>query len=408
MAATVKRLPRLAVVTPFLDKGYGTERIVVEWIAQLVGKFDVHVYSQRVEDLDLSSVTWHRIPKLPGPHLFSFLWWFAANHIWRAWDRRFRNLRYDLVFSPGVNCLDADAISVHINFTKYLRDHQKQLSFRGDSLWAWPRLLHRKLYYQLASLLERRVYARPDIKLIVTSRRTMAELDKSYGHCHAFHTLYVGLDHKTFSSAKCLALRREARRILGLSDVRFALLLIGNDWQNKGLPVLLDALARIRELPVDLFVVSREDLVEARVVVLEKSLGGRVHFLPPRKDVEFYYAAADAYVGPSLEDTFALPPAEAMACGLPVIVSAEAGVSEIITDGLDGLILKDPRDANALVAMIRRLYEDREFGAQLGQKAAETTQQYTWERNGRELAAIFEDILQGKAQPAAQALEQKP
>ena len=49
--------------------------------------------------------------------------------------------------------------------------------------------------------------------------------------------------------------------------------------------------------------------------------------------------AADAYVGPSLEDAFALPPAEAMACGLPVIVSNQAGACEIITDGVDGIVL---------------------------------------------------------------------
>ena len=59
--------------------------------------------------------------------------------------------------------------------------------------------------------------------------------------------------------------------------------------------------------------------------------------LPPRKDVEFYYAAADVYAGPSLQDSYAMPPAEAMACGLPVIVSASAGVSEIVTSGKDRL-----------------------------------------------------------------------
>jgi len=48
-------------------------------------------------------------------------------------------------------------------------------------------------------------------------------------------------------------------------------------------------------------------------------LEGRVLFLPQRPDVEWYYAAADAYIGPSLEDSFALPPLEAMACGLSVI-----------------------------------------------------------------------------------------
>ena len=65
-----------------------------------------------------------------------------------------------------------------------------------------------------------------------------------------------------------------------------------------------------------------------------------------------------------------MPPAEAMACGLPVIVSSAAGVSEIITDGTDGLILRDPKDATALSAMIRRLYEDEVFRTQLGERAA--------------------------------------
>jgi UDP-glucose:(heptosyl)LPS alpha-1,3-glucosyltransferase len=131
-----------------------------------------------------------------------------------------------------------------------------------------------------------------------------------------------------------------------------------------------------------------------------------VHFLPSRSDVEFYYAAADAYAGPSLEDAFALPIAEAMACGLPVIVSARAGASEIITNGVDGLILEDPTDSSALAAMIRRLYEDRDLRAVMGERAAETAQQYTWERNGRELTAIFEEILRRKSRSTEQTLAQ--
>jgi UDP-glucose:(heptosyl)LPS alpha-1,3-glucosyltransferase len=183
--------------------------------------------------------------------------------------------------------------------------------------------------------------------------------------------------------------------------------LIGNDWKNKGLPVLLDSLARLREFPIDILVVGREDPSPYRTIAHERGMTNRVHFFLPRSDVEFYYAAADAYAGPSLEDTFAQPPAEAMACGLPVIVSQTNGASEIITDGIDGFILKDPMDSNALAAMIRRLYEDRELRATIGEKAAEITRQYTWERNGRELAAIFEEILRRKSRPAEQTLVQE-
>ncbi|MGH7838855.1 MAG: hypothetical protein ACREQC_13675, partial [Candidatus Binataceae bacterium] len=83
----MNRKTRLAVVTPFLDKSYGTERTVIEWLSNLPETFEIHVYSQRVKDLPLSQFTLHRIPKLPVPHIFNFLWWMAANHALRFWDR---------------------------------------------------------------------------------------------------------------------------------------------------------------------------------------------------------------------------------------------------------------------------------------------------------------------------------
>jgi UDP-glucose:(heptosyl)LPS alpha-1,3-glucosyltransferase len=183
--------------------------------------------------------------------------------------------------------------------------------------------------------------------------------------------------------------------------------MVGNDWHKKGIRVLLDAMQSLRDLPIDLLVVGREDPAPFRTMVVEKGLDGRVNFLPPRSDVEFYYAAADAYAGPSLEDTFALPPAEAMASGLAVIVSIENGTFEIITDGVDGLILQNPNDAAALASMIRHLYDDKEFRFRMGERAAETAAQFTWERNGRDLSAIFHEVLQRKARPEPQTLTQE-
>jgi glycosyltransferase involved in cell wall biosynthesis len=406
MSAPLHR-PSLAVVSPFLDKRHGTERRVVEWIAQLSGAFEIHVYSQHVEDVDLSKITWHRIPKLPGPHLFNFIWWMAANRLWRGWDRRFRGLRLDLVFSPGPNCFDADAISVHIVFAEYVRQIQSALSLARNPLGEWPRILHRRLYYSLVIWLEGRAYRDSNIKLILIARRTAKALAQFYGRWDSLPVIYLGLDHDVFNPAHRVSLRGSARKTLGFSADRFVLLLIGNDWKNKGLPVLLDSLARLRQFPIDILVVGREDPSPYRTIAHERGMTNRVHFLPPRSDVEFYYAAADAYAGPSLEDTFAQPPAEAMACGLPAIVSQTNGASEIITDSVDGFILKDPMDSNALAAMIRGLYEDRELRATIGEKAAETTRQYTWERNGRELAAIFEELLRRKSRPAEQTLAQE-
>jgi glycosyltransferase involved in cell wall biosynthesis len=402
-----KKKIRLAVVSPFLDKSHGTERIAVEWIAQIAGDFDVHVYSQRVEDLDLSSITWHRIAKLPGPHIFNFIWWFGANHVWRAWDRRVKNLDYDLVYSPGVNCFDADAVSVHIVFAEFLRRVRPELAFARNPPRTWPLLLHRRLYYRLVIALEKRVYQRPATHLILTSRRSAEELARFYGRYERLPLIETGLDHKAFNPELRIASRTEARRKIGLQDETFTLLLIGNDWRKKGLATLLDALTQLADLPVQLLVVSNEAAAVSQAVGQYARLSGMVHVLPPRKDVEFYYAAADAYVGPSLEDTFALPAAEAMACGLPVIISARAGASDIVHDGIDALVLNDPKDAVALAAMIRRLYIDERLRDHLGEEAAKTARQYTWERNGRELTAILEDVLLRKSGVAAQTLTQE-
>jgi glycosyltransferase involved in cell wall biosynthesis len=402
-----KSKPRLAVVSPFLNKANGTERIVVEWIAQLANDFDIHVYSQQVDDLDFGTVTWHRVSRLPGPHLFNFLWWFAANQLRRAWERRIHGLRYDIVFSPGANCFDADAVSIHIVFAEFLRRVGDELRLSRNPIQLWPRLLHRRIYYRAVIFFERRIYTNPRTQLILTSRRTSEELARFYDRNEPFPVVIAGLDHAVFNPVRRKSLRSEARRDLRIADDRFTLLLIGNDWRKKGLPALLEALARLRDLPLRLLVVTRESDPALEVMVRERSLAECVRFCPPRKDVEFYYAAADAYVGPSLEDTFALPAVESMACGLPVIISSRAGAADLVTDGVDGLILRDPTDAAKLAAMIRHLCGDPELCRRLGEQASITAQQYTWERNGREVASIFEEILRRKAHAAPHSLAQE-
>ena len=97
--------------------------------------YEIHLYSQRVRrDVDLTRMHWHRIPRIPGPHLLNFLWWFAANHLWRWWDANFRGLRPDLVFTAGTNCWDADLNSIHIVFAEFVRMSEHELRFRKSPL----------------------------------------------------------------------------------------------------------------------------------------------------------------------------------------------------------------------------------------------------------------------------------
>lgn len=396
---------RVAVVSPFLDKQHGTERAVVEWLYNLPDKFDIHVYSERVEDLEPSRFTFHRLPRFPGPHLVGFLWWFAVNHCIRAWDRWVRGFRYDLVYSPGINCLDADVISVHIVFAEFLRQSREKLSLKRNLVRTWPRLVHRKIYYRLIQQLEHIIYADRHVQLVLYANKTANDLKRFYGRDDRLPVLYLGLDHDVFNPDRRLSLRDQARAQLGIAPHEFSLLIVGNDLQKKGLVTLLSAIAELKDLPVRLLVVGSENPEPFRVLAQRGGLENGVQFFPLRRDIEFFYAAADTYVGPSLEDTFALPPQEAMACGLPVIVSAENGTSEIVSNGVNGMILNEATDSKTLAAIIRRLYGDPDLRKKLGENAADSTRQYTWKRNSLDLARIFEDTVRLKVRSTKEAFQ---
>src|SRR5260370_25939094 len=99
-------------------------------------------------------------------------------------------------------------------------------------------------------------------------------------------------------------------------------------------------------------------------------MSGGCRLEPSRQDVLDLYAAADLYVSPSHEDSFGLPVAEAMACGLPAITSIFAVVSSLLHDGVDSFILLDPHDATTLATMILTLYSKAEWRSLMGQAAA--------------------------------------
>jgi glycosyltransferase involved in cell wall biosynthesis len=394
----------IAIVSPFIDKRHGTERRIAEWVSRLPPEYDIHIYSQRVEDLDLTRMRWHRIPRISGPHLINFLWWFAANHLWRWWDGRFRGLRHDIVYTAGTNCLNADLVSVHIVFAEFFRHVEPELKLSGHPVRFWPRLLHRRLYYRLIIFLERRIYSNMNTSLILIARKTAADLKRFYRRDDALPVVYIGLDHRIFNMESRLRNRAQVREKLGVGDDKFVLLLVGNDWKKKGLVPLIESLALLRDLPLVLVVAGKDDSVPFEARIRQLGLQGRVAFLPSRADVQWYYAAADAYVGPSLEDTFAQPPAEAMACGLPVITSATNGTAEIMTDGVDGLIIQDPADVAGLAFRIRLLYDEPLLRKRLGEQASLTAQAYTWDRNGEQIRAIFAEALTRKGHTAVRPL----
>jgi len=379
-----------------LDRLHGTERCIVEQLERLATGYDaqIHIYSQRLDDLkgaarypgssSSTRIIWHKIPAIPGPHFFGYIWWFLANHLQRLWDSRVRGLRFDLLYSPGINTLDADAIAVHIVFHAFYDRVRERLKFRNAAIATWPRLLHRLLYYQLIMALERVIYRRRAVSLNSVSRLVACQLNKYFQRADVT-VIPNGVDTVQFSSQSRTELRASVRARFQLSPSDFALLLIGNDWKKKGLDCLLETMAACGELRLKLLVVGSDQRSEYEAAVGRFGLAERVFFLEPSSDVIQFYAAADAYVGPSLEDAYGLPVLEAMACGLPVIASSRAGVSEIIAHRKNGMILHNPQDSVELAKLLRELSSNPGMCQTIGREAALTAGQQTWDRNAADL-----------------------
>lgn len=382
---------RVAIVSPFVDRSHGTERALAELLEGLASRteIEIHLYAQHVADLHVTSgragsFVWHRVPSMPGPHLVRFIFWFFLNRFCRAWHFTVRGLRFDAVFSAGINCADANVILVHAVF-------HRLAELAGSSPPSGLRGLHQRLYYRLLRFLERRIYSDPRVRLAAVSARTRAQLLRYFARSDVA-VIPNGVDAAYFSHEKLLAFRDSARARWSVPPGEKLLLLIGNDWRTKGLPTLLEALSLCRDLPLRALIIGQENCDPYLARAQHLGIPGHLRFASPERDVRPFYAAADILVAPSLEDSFNLPVLEAMSCGLPVIVSKNAGVSEWLHAGEDAVLLDDPANAQELAGAIRQLIEQPDRMRLIAGNAVRTARELSWDRHVTAVFALLQNV----------------
>lgn len=119
-----------------------------------------------------------------------------------------------------------------------------------------------------------------------------------------------------------------------------------------------------------------------------------VAFLPFRREVLPFYALLDVVVLPSRGEGLSQALLEAMALGLPVVASRAGGNPDLITDGVDGLLVP-PRQPAAFAAALDALLADREWRARLGAAARRTARErFTLERTRRLTEAEYRAALE--------------
>ena len=184
-------------------------------------------------------------------------------------------------------------------------------------------------------------------------------------------------------------IRANARRELGLADEEFAVLFAGSGWQRKGLRFAIEAMNVARLTRAALLVAGRGERGS-----LPRS--ERVRFLGPVREMPRVFAAADAFILPTIYDPFSNACLEALAAGLPVITTVHNGFGEIIEHGVEGEVLDDPREIAALARALEK-WSDAERRAAVRARLMEKSARFSIEENMRATLAIVEKARENAA-----------
>ncbi len=232
--------------------------------------------------------------------------------------------------------------------------------------------------------------------LHATTERERAEILK-HAFCPPVSVVPNGVDEEAFASSNYPL----ATELKNLRDSSRILLFLGRVHSKKGLDVLIPAIAKAQTQSAVLAIVGPREPTHyeaIRRVVCQLGIEERVKFLDPLYGEARFaaYSAADLFLLPSKQENFGITVAEAMARGVPVIVSPDVALSDDVAKSHAGLVI--PRDSERWAKAIDELLTHDELRwamAAAGRKAAEENFQWAG------IAERWHDLYASLLAPAA-------
>jgi len=205
--------------------------------------------------------------------------------------------------------------------------------------------------------------------------------------------IYNGVDTEAFSPAGGDDPQRAAVRAeLGIGPGEKVIGTVGHLTRQKGHAVLIEAMAAVlAQEPAARLVIAGRGPLRKRLeaVAAGHGVADKVILAGLVSDVARLLKGFDVFAFPSLWEGFGIALAEAMATGLPIIASKTGGITEVIEDGVSGLLVP-PGDRPRLVEGLIRLLEDEALAGRLGAGAlARVRERFALERTVAEVAAIY-------------------
>lgn len=165
--------------------------------------------------------------------------------------------------------------------------------------------------------------------------------------------------------------------------------------EEKGVRYLIQSLPELLRMQPDAVVLifgGGEQQTELESLAQELSVAEHVRFLGFQPDATGYLAMLDCFVLPSVSEGLPFALMEALAAGLPVVVTAVGGMAELLTHGVDGFLVPT-QDPAALADGLDRVLGDFDLADRLRQGALRTSRKFSIDRHVDALIDIYRETL---------------
>jgi phosphatidylinositol alpha-1,6-mannosyltransferase len=179
-------------------------------------------------------------------------------------------------------------------------------------------------------------------------------------------------------------------------DGPLKLLCVARLIRRKGQHHLIEAVKRITDQGVEInldLIGSGDAEGEYRGLVKSLRIEDRINFLGyiPRGDVHEYYARAHVFVLPSFNEGMSVATLEALASGLPVVVSKTPGTEDLVREGENGFTF-DWGDIAAITKHLLKLDSDRPLARRMGQVSRTLARRFSWESSSNKYDQLFHEF----------------
>jgi len=172
---------------------------------------------------------------------------------------------------------------------------------------------------------------------------------------------------------------------------KFRVIFVGLLGIRKGVHFLLRAWRKLGLKNAELILIGTLEKYSKEIILNELRKTNNAIFLGGVDNPEFKYRECDVFILPSIEDGFGQVVIEAMACGLPVIVTENVGAKDCVRSGFDGLIIR-PFSVDSICESILFFYSNPDKVQDMGRSGSIQAQNFTWEAYQERFIKLFEEL----------------